>query len=56
VAKKSSSPNKTKPRKSAWIDVSYPLSNDMVYLPMDPVDPRFDWIHHPDKAHHPDCR
>ena len=54
MAKKSSSPNKTKPRKSAWIDVSYPLSNDMVYLPMDPVDPRFDWIHHPDKAHHPD--
>lgn len=54
VAKKSSSPKKTKTSKSAWIDVSYPLSNDMVNLPMDPVFPRFDWIHHPEKLHHPD--
>jgi arylformamidase len=26
----------------------------MVFLPMDPIFPRFDWIHHPDKVHYKD--
>lgn len=30
--------------KSEWIDISYPLSDDMVHLPTDPLPPHIDWM------------
>jgi arylformamidase len=36
--------------KSDWIDISYPLSQDMLYWPDDPVAPHIDWLYHPDKG------
>ncbi len=40
--------------KSEWIDVTYPIFNGMHFNPMDPLDPRVDWVRHPDKHHHMD--
>jgi arylformamidase len=37
--------------KSEWIDVSYPLSRDMLYWPNDPITPHIDWIYQPAKGH-----
>ena len=37
--------------KSGWIDISYPLSRDMVYWPNDPISPHIDWIYSPNKGH-----
>jgi arylformamidase len=37
--------------KSEWIDISYPLSSDMLHWPEDPLPPRVDWLYHPDKGH-----
>jgi arylformamidase len=34
---------------SGWIDISYPLSNDMVHWKDDLLPPRVDWIQHQDK-------
>ncbi len=28
-----------------WVDISYPLSEDMVYWPGDPIPPHVDWIY-----------
>ncbi len=36
--------------KSGWIDISYPLSRDMLYWPGDPITPHIDWLYHPDKG------
>ena len=46
--KMGSSPNVNK---SGWIDISYPLSRDMLYWPGDPITPHIDWIYHPAKGH-----
>jgi arylformamidase len=32
-----------------WVDISYPLSEDMVFWPNDPIFPHIDWIYRPDK-------
>jgi len=37
--------------KSGWIDISYPLSNDMVHWPMSPIYPHIDFVLHPSKGH-----
>ena len=36
-------------KKSEWIDISYPLSENMVFWPNDPISPHVDWIYHPKK-------
>jgi arylformamidase len=30
-----------------WIDISYPLSKDMVHWPLDPIPPHVDWLYSP---------
>jgi arylformamidase len=34
---------------SGWIDISYPLSGDMVHWPGDPIPPHIDWLYQPFK-------
>jgi arylformamidase len=35
--------------KSKWVDISYPLSADMVHMAQDPIAPHIDWIYQPFK-------
>jgi arylformamidase len=37
--------------KPEWIDISYPISKDMVHWPKNPIPPHIDWVYHPDKGH-----
>jgi arylformamidase len=37
--------------RAGWIDISYPLSRDMVHWPKSPIYPHIDWVYHPDKDH-----
>jgi arylformamidase len=36
--------------KSEWIDITYPLSNDMIHWPADNIPPHIDWILDPAKG------
>ena len=36
--------------KPEWIDISYPLSNDMIHWPTSPIKPHIDLIYHPSKG------
>jgi arylformamidase len=35
--------------KAEWIDISYPLSKDMVHWPKSPIYPHIEWVYHPTK-------
>ena len=37
--------------RAKWIDISYPLSRDMVHWPKSPIYPHIDWVYHPAKDH-----
>lgn len=36
---------------SGWIDISYPLSDDMIHWPLSPIYPHIEWVMHPSKGH-----
>ena len=42
-----------KTAKSDWIDISYPLSQDMLHWPHDPIAPHIDWIYDPKSQDRP---
>ncbi|MEO0278153.1 MAG: cyclase family protein [candidate division WOR-3 bacterium] len=37
-------------RKGAWIDISYPLGNNMIYWPTSPIYPHIEPVRHPSKG------
>jgi arylformamidase len=51
VEHKGTIPKGARAAKSGWIDISYPVSRDMVHWPLSPIEPHIDLVYHPSKGH-----